>query len=122
MLDEIIALFHQPLIGAFVANAHLPVSWQVSPLRTYQQSIAVLITAEEKIYVAQVDALDTIPIDLTFTQMERSQFGREFSLLPDKRYFSIRTGKAKKDYRFSPELCKTARFPSAADYWDYLVQ
>ncbi len=122
MLDEIIALFHQPLIGAFVANAHLPVSWQVSPLRTYQQSIAVLITAEEKIYVAQVDALDTVPIDLTFTQTERSQFGREFSLFPDKRYFSIRAGKVKKDYQFSPELCKTARFPSAADYWDYLVQ
>lgn len=122
MLDEIIALFHQPLIGAFLANAHLPVSWQVSPLRAYQQSIAVLITAEEKIYVAQVDALDTVPIDLPFTQVERSQFGREFSILPDKRYFSIRTGRAKKDYQFSPELRRTARFPGAADYWDYLVR
>lgn len=121
MLDEVIALCHQPLIGAFIANAHLPVSWQVSPLRSFQESIAVLITAQEQILVAEVDVLDTVPIDLTFTPVERRQFGREFSFLPDKRYFSIRTGKKKKDYQFSLELRTTARFPAASDYWDYLV-
>lgn len=121
MLDEIIALCHQPLIGAFVANAHLPVSWQVSPLRSFQESIAVLITADKQVLVAQVDVLDTVPIDLTFTPVERRQFCREFALLKDKRVFSIRYGKKKKDYLFSREIRTTGRFASAADYWDFLV-
>lgn len=122
MLDEIIALCHQPLIGAFIANAHLPITWQISPLRSYQESIAVLITADEQVLVAQVDATDTVPIDLTFTPVEKERFVKEFALLPwDRQYFSIRTNGKKKDYQFSEEWRKTARFRSKADYWEFLV-
>lgn len=122
MLDEVTALCHQPLIGAFIANAHLPVSWQVSPLRAFQQSIAVLITADEQVLVAELDATDTVPIDLTFAPVARERFVKEFALLPrNRQYFSIRSGKKKKDYEFSVELWRNARFASSADYWEFLV-
>ncbi len=122
MLDEVIALCHVPISGAFIANAHLPVSWQVSPLRTFQESIAVLITQDGGILVAQVNVLDTVPIDLAFERVAREQFCREFAFLRDRRYFSIRQGRHKRDYLFSPEIRFTKRFPTAAAYWDYLVE
>lgn len=122
MLDEVIALCHEPLIGAFIANAHLPVSWQVSVLRSFQESIAVLITAEERILIAPVDVTDTVPLSLCFEPVEKERFVKEFALLPwDRRYFSIRTGRKKKDYMFSPEVRYTRRFPKNADYWEFLV-
>lgn len=123
MLDEVIALFPRPLCGAFLANAHLPVSWQVSPLRSFQESIAVLITTDLHIFLADVDVLaESLPIDLEFREIERSKFRREFLLLPDHNVFSIREGKEKKDYSFSQEFRLTKKFPSRDSYWDFLVE
>lgn len=122
MLDEVLALCHEEIIGAFIANAHLAVSWQVGPLRPFQQSIAVVITKDERVLVAQVDVLDTVPIDLAFEPVERERFCKEFPLLPwEHRYFSIRCGKRKKDYLFSPEVLHTPRFPDNDAYWKFLV-
>lgn len=123
MLDEVIALFHQPLSGAFIANAHLPISWQVSPLRSFQESIAVLITVDGQIFVADVDVLaEALPIELEFRPVAREQFCREFALLPDRKVFSLRENRRKKDYLFSQELRLSKRFPSRDSYWDYLVE
>ena len=122
MLDEVIALFHQPLAGAFIANAHLPISWQVSPLRSFQESIAVLITPDNRVFVASVDVLaEALPIDLAFEELPRSSFCREFALLADRKVFSIRRGRKKKDYLFSQEIRLSRRFPTRDAYWDFLV-
>lgn len=122
MLDEVVALFHEPLIGAFIANAHLPVSYQISPLRSFRESIAVLITADERVFVADVDVLaEALPIDLEFREVPREKFCREFVFLPDKKVFSIREGRRKKDYLFTVEMRCTKRFTTRDDYWDFLV-
>lgn len=122
MLDEVLALCHEKLIGAFIANAHLAISWQVGPLRPFQESIAVLITEDERILTAPVDVLQAVPIDLEFEKVEKNRFCREFPLLPwEHRYFSIRHGRKKKDYLFSPEVVYNERFPDNEAYWQYLI-
>ena len=126
MIETVKAAFPMATIGGFIAYWNEGQLYPKDVRDMFTKSLAVLITAQEQIYVCPVDMTREEP-DLTnamFYPLQKHQFGSRSTgaLFYKGCYFSVRDGAYAGAYQISDDMIKTDRFPNAKAYTKFLLK
>lgn len=115
-----------PTVGGFIAYWNDNPLYPGDPAAMFRRALAVLITAQEQVYVCPVDLTQEEPdcSKTMFYPMGRHQFAARSTgaLFFKGCYFSIREGDYAGSYQISEDLIKNDRFPNAKAYTKFLLK